>query len=175
MSINLIKKSLLPLFVATLLLGGFFWQFSSIYPFIIDNFTNAKLSVLYAHLIIYSFLALILFTSLVNLLNYFIFKSRFFILVNLLVSLVFYILLNSTINDLFSYFINLPLSENIIMGLVLFIVTSIGYPIYSLVLLFFDKFIPLSHIFIFTLLGLLYSAIFIDSYCYPISEIFSKF
>ena len=175
MSINLIKKSLLPLLVATLLLGGFFWQFSTVYPFLIDNFSKDKLSVLYSHLIIYTFLVFILFTSFTNLLNHFILKSKFFILVTLLVSLVFYTLLNSVINDLFRYFINLPISENTLMGLLLFIVTTIGYALYSLVLLFFNKFIPLSHILIFTLLGLSYSALFINSYCYPILEIFTKF
>ncbi|SFV67222.1 hypothetical protein MNB_SV-14-1082 [hydrothermal vent metagenome] len=175
MSINLIKKSLLPLFVATLLLWGFFWQFSTIYPFLIENFSNTKLSVLYAHLIIYTFVVLIFFTSFANLVNHFILKSKLFITITLLVSLVFYTLLNSVINDLFRYFINLPLSENMLMGLVLFIVTSIGYALYSLALLLFNRFIPLSHIVIFTLLGLGYSAFFINSLCYPVSEFFSKF
>jgi len=175
MSITLIEKSLLPLFMATLFLGGFFWQFSTIYPFLIDNFSNDKLSVLYTHLIIYTFLVFIFFTSLANLLNHFILKSKIFIAITLLVCLLFYTLSNSIISDLFHYFLNLPLSENALMGLVLFMVTSVGYTLYSLLLLFFNKFIPLSHIFIFTLLGLSYSALFINSYCYPILEIFSKF
>ena len=175
MSINLIQKSLLPLIVATLLLGGFFWQFTTVYPFLIDNFSNDKLSVLYSHLIIYTFLVFILFTSFANLLNYFIFKSKVFILTTLLVCLLFYTLLNNVVHDLFHYFLNMPLSEDIIMGLVLFIVTTIGYALYSIVLLFFNRFIPVSHIAIFTLLGLSYSAFFIDSYCYSIVEIFSKF
>ncbi|RUM70639.1 MAG: hypothetical protein DSZ07_01995 [Sulfurovum sp.] len=175
MSINLIEKSLLPLFVATLLLGGFFWQFSTIYPFIINNFSSYKLSVLYSHLIIYTFLVFILFTSFVNFINHFILKSKFFIATTLLVSLLFYALINNLVHDLIDYFITLPLSEDTLMGLILFIVTTIGYTLYSLILLFFNKFIPLSHIIIFTLLGLSYSAFFINSYCYPIVEIFSKF
>jgi len=175
MSINLIEKSLLPLFVATLLLGGFFWQFTTVYPFIINNFSSYKLSVLYSHLIIYTFLVFILFISFTNLINHFILKSKFFIAVTLLVSLLFYALINHLVNDLLDYFITLPLSEDRLMGLILFIVTTIGYSLYSLILLFFNKFIPLSHIIIFTLLGLSYSAFFINSYCYPIVEIFSKF
>jgi len=175
MSITLIEKSLLPLFMATLLLGGFFWQFSTVYPFLIDNFSNAKLSILYTHLIIYTFLVFIVFTSFANLLNHFFLKSKIFIAVTLLSFLFFYTLSNSVISDLFHYFLELPLSEESIMGLVIFIVTSLGYALYSLVLLFFNKFIPLSHIFIFTLLGLSYSALFINSHCYPILEIFSKF
>ena len=175
MSITLIKKSLLPLFVATLFLGGFFWQFSTVYLFIIDNFTNEKLSILYTHLIIYTFLIFILFTSLANLLNHFLLKSKIFITITLLSFLLFYTLSHTVISDLFHYFLSLPLSENALMGLVLFIVTTIGYALYSLLLLFFDKFIPLSHIFIFTLFGLSYSALFINSYGYPILEIFSRF
>ena len=175
MSITLIEKSLLPLFMATLLLGGFFWQFSTVYPFLIDNFSNAKLSILYTHLIIYTFLVFMVFTSFANLLIHFFLKSKIFIAVTLLSFLFFYTLSNSVISDLFHYFLELPLSEESIMGLVIFIVTSLGYALYSLVLLFFNKFIPLSHIFIFTLLGLSYSALFINSHCYPILEIFSKF
>ena len=175
MSINLIEKSLLPLFVATLLLGGFFWQFTTVYPFIINNFSSYKLSVLYSHLIIYTFLVFILFTSFANLLNHFILKSKIFISVTLLVFLIFYALSNTVIHDLLRYFLNLPLSEDAIMGLILFIVTTVGYALYSLVLLFFNRFIPLIHIIIFTLLGLSYSAFFINSYCYPILEIFNKF
>jgi len=175
MSINLIEKSLIPLSVATLLLGGFFWQFTIVYPFLIDHFRNDKLSTLYTHLILYTFLIFILFTSFANLINYFLLKSKTFIAITLLVFLVFYLQLNTLISDLFHYFLNFPLSDNALMGLVLFIVTSVGYAIYSLILLFFNKFIPLSHIFIFTLLGLLYSALFIESFCYPVLEIFSKF
>lgn len=175
MSINLIKKSLLPLFVATTLLGGFFWQFSTLYPLIIDNFRSDKLSILYSHLIIYTFLVFILFTSFTNLINHFILKSKIFITVTIISILIFYALSSSVIHDLFSYFIDLPISENSLMGLVLFIVTAIGYALYSLLLLIFNKFIPLSHIIIFTLFGLIYSILFINSYCYPILEIFNKF
>ena len=175
MSINLIEKSLLPLFVATLLLGGFFWQFTTIYPFIINNFSSYKLSVLYSHLIIYTFLVFILFTSFANLINNFFLKSKFFLAITLLICLFFYALLNDLVNDLLDYFITLPLSENTMMGLILFNVTAIGYSIYSLILLLFNKFIPLSHIIIFTLLGLGYSTFFINNYCYPIVDIFTKF
>lgn len=175
MSINLIEKSLLPLFVATILLGGFFWQFTTIYPFIIDNLRSEKLSILYSHLIIYTFLVLILFISFSNLINHFILKSKIFVTITIVSILIFYALSTTVIHDLFSYFIDFPLSENSIMGLVLFIVTTIGYALYSLLLMIFNRFIPLSHILIFTLFGLIYSILFINSYCYPILEIFNKF
>jgi hypothetical protein len=175
MSINLIEKSLLPLFVATLLLGGFFWQFTTIYPFLIDNFSNAKLSILYTHLMIYTFLVFILFSSFANLLNHFFLKSKLFIAITLLSVLFFYFLSSSVISDLFHYFLHLPLSEDALMGLVVFMVTTLGYALYSLFLLFFNKFIPLSHILIFTLLGLTYSALFINTHCYSIWDIFTQF
>ncbi len=175
MSINLIKNSLLPLFVATLLVGGFFFYFRIIYPSIIETFTSDKLYVLYSHLIIYIFLVLILFTSFTNLVNHFFIKSKIFISVIIITFLIFYSLIYTLIGDLLDYFIKLPLSENSLMGLIVFIVTTFGYAIYSLVLLLFNRFIPLSHIFIFTIIGLIYSALFINSYCYPVLDIFTKF
>ena len=175
MSMHLIEKSIIPLLVATLLVGMFYWQFISIYPFLIERFTTEKLSMMYAHLIIYTFLALTLFTSLTNILNYFILKSKAFVGITIMVLLIFYILSYNVFNDLFQYFFKLPLSENGIMGLILFIVSTVGYSLYSLIILLFNKFIPIVHILVFTLIGITYSALFIDSYCYPITEVFTKF
>ena len=175
MSITLIEKSIIPLVVATAILGGFFWQFTTIYPFIIENFTTDRLFVLYTHLIIYTFLVLILIVSFLNLLNHFLLKSKIFIAITVIVILVFYILSYGIFKDLFLYLVKYPISENAIMGLVLFIVTSLGYSLYTLFLLSFNRFIPLIHIFIFTILGITYSALFINSYCYSISDIFNKF
>jgi hypothetical protein len=175
MIIPLIEKSIIPLLIGTLLLGGFFWQFTTIYPFIIEHFTESTLYVLYSHLIIYTFLVFILVVSLINLLNYFLLKSKIFIVITLLTLLMFYILSYNVFSNLFFYFLNFPVSEDTIMGLVLFIVTALGYSFYSLVVLFFDKFIPLTHIFIFTSLGVAFSAFFIHSNCYPITDILTKF
>lgn len=175
MSINLIKKSLLPLFLATILLGGFFLQFRIIYPYLIDNFRDEKLYVLYSHLTVYTFLVLIIFTSFSNLINHFFLKSKIFITVTILTLLIFYILLAPIIGDFLDYFIHLPLSEDGFMGIIIFLVTTFGYAIYTLIVLFFNRFIPLSHIFIFFILGLGYSIFFINGYCYPILDIFSKF
>jgi len=175
MIIPLIEKSIIPLLIGTLLLGGFFWQFTTIYPFIIENFTESTLYVIYSHLVIYTFLVFILVVSLINLLNHFLLKSKIFIAITLLSLLMFYLLSYDVFSNLFLYFLNFPVSEDTIMGLVLFIVTSFGYSLYSLLLLFFNKFIPLTHIFIFTSLGVAFSAFFIDSNCYPISDILSKF
>jgi len=175
MNITLIEKSIIPLLVATLLLGGFFWQFTTIYSFIIENFTTDRLYVLYSHLIIYTFLVFILIVSLVNLLNHFLLKSKVFITISVVTLIIFYILSYDVFRDLFRYFLDFPLSEDSLMGLVLFVVTTFGYALYSLLLLFFNRFIPLTHILIFTILGVAYSAFFINTNCYPILDIFSKF
>jgi hypothetical protein len=68
-----------------------------------------------------------------------------------------------------------PLSENAILGMILFVVGTLGYSLLSMGILFFKKVIPYSYIIIFTLLALAYAAWFIDSYCYPIGELLSKF
>jgi len=175
MSIKLIQTSILPLLSSTLLLGVFYWQFTYIYASLIENFTEDKLSILYSHLFIYSFLVLILFISFINIFNYFIIKSKIFVFITTLVLLVFYSLSSPVYVDIFQYFVALPLSDNSIMGSILFIVGTLGYGLYSSIGLFFNNFIPLMHIFIFTLLGVAYAALFIDMYCYPITDILSKF
>ena len=175
MSTNLIQKSIIPLFLATLLLGVFYWQFTLIYAFLIEKFTEEKLSVLYSHLYIYSFLILTLFVSFINLFNYFIIKSKLFVSVVILVLLVFYALSYTVYIDIFQYFLSFPLSENAIIGSILFVVGTFSYVLYSAVGLWIYKFIPLMHILIFTLLSLGYSAFFIDTHCYPVADILTKF
>jgi len=175
MSLKLIQQSIIPLFLATLLIGLFYFQFTYIYPFIIENFRTDPLLLLYSHLFLYVFLILVLFTSFINLLNHFIVKSKTFIAVNLVIVLLFYLLSSSNIIDILNYFITYPFNENSIMGIILFVVASFGYSIYSIGILFFNRFIPLSHLLVFLLLSLLYSAAFIDLYCYPIEDFFNKF
>ena len=175
MSINLIQKSIIPLIFATLFVGGFFWQFIKVYPFLIEKFTEDKLSTLYSHLFIYSFLSLILFTSLINFFNHFFLKSKLFIGVVLLPITLFYLLSYSSYVKIFDYFLNYFLSQNIIQGIILFVLLSFIYVLYSLSILFLNKFIPLLSVFIFSLLGMVYSILFIDNYCYPIRDILIKF
>ena len=166
------KKSMIPLFLSTLIIGLFYWQFTKIYPFIIEHFTENKLSILYAHLLIYIFLVHLLFVSLTNLLNNILIKSKIFVIATVLVLLTFYTLMYPILKDILEYFmVSNPLSENSIMGLILFVVGTTGYSLFSMGILFFKKAIPYSHIFIFTLLALAYSAWFINSYCYPIGEL----
>ena len=175
MNLKLIQQSIIPLFVATLFIGLFYFQFQYIYPFIIENFRDAPLLLIYSHLFLYIFLVLVLFTSLINLINHFILKSKIFITINMLVILLFYLFFSSNILDILNYFISYPFNENSIMGINLFMVASFGYTLYSMGILFFNRFIPLSHIFVFLLLSLIYTAFFIDTYCYPIEDFFNKF
>jgi len=175
MNLKLIQQSIIPLFVATLFIGLFYFQFQYIYPFIIENFRDAPLLLIYSHLFLYIFLVLVLFTSLINLINHFILKSKIFITINMLVILLFYLFFSSNILDILNYFISYPFNENSIMGIILFMVASFGYTLYSMGILFFNRFIPLSHIFVFLLLSLIYTAFFIDTYCYPIEDFFNKF
>jgi len=175
MSLKLLQQSIIPLFLATLFIGLFYFQFQYIYPFIIETFRNEPLLQLYSHLFLYSFLILVLFTSLMNFINHFILKSKTFIIVNMLVILLFYLFSSSIIIDMLHYFIGYPFNENSIMGIIIFMVASFGYSIYSVAILFFKRFIPLSHLFVFLLLSLVYTATFIDTYCYPIEELFNKF
>jgi len=174
MNLKIIEKSLLPLFLSTLVIITFNWQFTKIYPFLIEHFTSEKLSVLYAHLFIYSYLSLTIFTFITIILNHFFITSKLFVAVTLISILLFYIFLHQVLGDVFSYFINYQLSGNAIMGMVLFIVGSIAYMLYALGLLFTQRFMPLNHAFTFLFLALIYATLFINHYCYPISEIMTK-
>ena len=49
MSLKLIQQSIIPLFIATLFIGLFYFQFQYIYPFIIENFRDAPLLLVYSH------------------------------------------------------------------------------------------------------------------------------
>ena len=170
------QKSIIPLFLSTLIIGLFYWQFTKIYPFIIEHFTNDKLSILYAHLLIYIFLIHLLFVSLTNLINNLIVKSKVFVIATITVLLIFYISMYPILKDTLDYFmVSNPLSENATIGMIFFVVGTMGYSLFSMGILFFKKVIPYSYIFIFTLLSLAYSAWFIDAYCYPVEELLSIF
>jgi hypothetical protein len=89
--------------------------------------------------------------------------------------LIYYILSLPIIEDVLNYFmVSNPLSENATIGMIFYIVGTVGYSILSIGILFFKRVIPYSYILIFTLLTLAYSAWFIDSYCYPIEELLSQ-
>jgi len=175
MNLKIIEKSLLPLLLATLIVVAFNWQFSHIYQFLIERFTSSKLSTLYSHLFIYTFFVLTIFTFIISLINHFTIKSKLFVATSIMMILIFYIFSYQIIIDTFKYFMHYPFSTNSIMGMVLFVVGSISYSLYALIILLTKQFIPLSHSFSFLILAFVYASLFINHYCYPISEIMSKF
>lgn len=176
MNLKLFQQSIIPLLFTTLIVALFYWQFTNVYPFIIEHFTNDKLSVLYAHLLIYIFFIHLLFVSLANLINNLFVQSKVFLITTVMVLIIFYALVYPILKDILEYFIVAnPLSENAIIGMLFFVVGTIGYSLFSMGILFLRNTIPYSHVLIFTLLSLAYSAWFINSYCYPIEEFLSKF
>jgi hypothetical protein len=174
MNLKIIEKSLLPLLLATIFIVAFNWQFTYVYTYLIEHFREAKLSILYAHLFIYTFLIFTIFLFLMNALNYLL-KSKAFIAIIIIVLFIFYALSYEVIMDTLKYFLSYPLTTNGIMLMVLFIVSTFIYGSYSLSILFFNKFIPLSHSFVFLLIALAYSTWFINLYCYPILSILTRF
>ena len=171
MNLQLLEKAFMPLLLSTIFIVAFELQFPRTYSYFIEHFKDEKLSVLYAHLFIYSFLSLSLFSYFLTLINNFLIKSHFFIGLSMFMLLVFYGLSSEVFIDSLKYFIDYPLSSNAIMGMILFVVSTFSFVLYSLTFAIIKKTIPLSHATLFFLFSLVYSALFIDKYCYPISEI----
>ena len=167
----LLEKAFIPLLLTTIFIVAFELQFPHIYSYLIEHFKDEKLSILYAHLFIYNFLSLSIFSYFLILINKFLIKSYLFIGFSMFMLLIFYGLSYRVIIDSLNYFIDYPLSSNAIMGMILFIVSSFGFVIYSLTFAIIKKNIPLSHATLFFLFAVIYSAFFIDKYCYPISEL----
>jgi len=170
MNFESVIKYIFSLFLSILFLGLFYFQFLTLYSFIIDYFIHDKLFTLYAHLFIYIFLVHLLFVSLVNFANHYFIQSKVFILINVVTLLIFYLFIGSKLGYILKYFLYYFTSQETILGMILFMVTIIGYSFYSLFVLLFDKGMPLLHMLLFLLIGLFYSIKFIDSYCYDVWE-----
>ena len=174
MNLKIIEKSLLPLLLATIFIVAFNWQFTHVYTYIIEHFRDDKLSTLYAHLFIYTFLVFTVFLFFMNLLNLLL-KSKVFISLLCIALFIFYGFAYEPIADILQYFIAYPLTVYGTMFMVLFVVSTLTYASYSLGIVFFNKFIPFSHSLVFFYIGIAYSAWFINHYCYPISTILTRF
>jgi len=174
MNLLTIKQTLLPLLLATIFIVAFDWQFTNVYPYLIEHFKEEKLSILYAHLFIYTFLVFSVFLFLMNLINLFL-KSKIFISTIIIVLFIFFGFAHEAIINPLTYFINYPLSSYETMFMILFVVTTLVYGLYSLGILLFNRFIPLSHSLVFFYITLAYSAWFIHHFCYPISTILTRF
>ena len=171
MNLQLLEKTFIPLLLSTIFIVAFELQFPHTYNYLIEHFKDEKLSVLYGHLFIYSFLSLSIFSYFLTLINNFLIKSHFFIGLSMFMLIVFYGLSFGVFIDSLNYFISYPLSNNAIMGMILFVVSTFSFVLYSLTFAIIKKTIPLSHATLFFLFAIIYSAFFIDNYCYPISEI----
>jgi len=174
MNLKIIEKSLLPLLLATIFIVAFNWQFTHVYAYLIEHFREEKLSTLYAHLFIYSFLVFTLFLFFMNALNLLL-KSKLFIATIVIALFIFYGFSYEAIIDALKYFINYPLTVYGTMFMILFVVTTLVYASYSLGIVFFHKFVPFSHSLVFLYIAIGYSAWFINLYCYPISSILTRF
>jgi len=171
MNLQLLEKSFIPLLLSTIFIVAFEVSLPHGYDYIIKHFKDEKLSVLYAHLFIYSFLSLSLFSYFLTLINNFLIKSHLFIGASMLILSIFYGLSYHVFIDTIKYFIDYPLSNNSIMGMILFVVSTFSFVLYSLALAILKKFTPISHATLFLLFAMLYSAFFINKYCYPIAEL----
>jgi len=159
-----IIKFIPSLLYSIVFLGLFYWQFLYVYDFIIHNFTQSKLFVLFGYLFIYIFWVPIVAISIVNLLHKYLIKAKSFVIITVITLLFFYILSFDDFYHIIDYFIKFPLSSTAIMGMIFFITLSLGYSLYSLGILYFRDSMPISHILIFLFLGLFYSIGFIHNY-----------
>ncbi|MCK5854564.1 MAG: hypothetical protein KAG56_05035 [Sulfurovaceae bacterium] len=166
-----IVKFIPALIYSLVVLGIFYWQFNSVYSSIIENFKDEKLSTLHTYLFLYLFSIYILTITLINLVDYFILKNRLFVQITSFTLLLFYGFSFQEFYHLIEYFIDYPLSQNNIMGILFFVLLSFGYSLYSIIALFFKEHIPLSHTLVFLLLGMSYALYFMHHYGKPLSEI----
>ena len=174
MNLSTIKKSLLPLLLATIFIVAFNWQFTHVYAYLIEHFREEKLSTLYAHLFIYTFLVFTVFLFFMNTLNILL-KSKTFIGTIVIALFIFYGFAHEAIINPLQYFINYPLSSYETMFMILFVVTTLVYGLYSVSILFFNRLIPFSHSLVFLYIVIAYSIWFIHHFCYPISTILTRF
>lgn len=170
MNLQIIKQLLIALFLATSFMIAFNWQFTYIYTFLIENSKEVKLSTLYTHLFIYGFLIFTIFLFLMNLINSFL-KSRFFIAMIVITFFLYYFSAYEVFLDTIKYFLHYAKSSEEVMSIVLFIILTLVYQLYSLVITLFGKVVPFFHSLVFLILALAYSAWFIDAHAYPIETL----
>lgn len=175
MNFKIIEKAILPFLFAVLVIGLFIWYFPPFYSTLIEILRGEKLSIMHAHLFVYSFLAFNLILFFTNFVNTLFLRSKTFIITIVITLLSFYILSNEVFINSIRYFLDYPLSNNAIMFMIVFIVSTLIYSLYTLVILFFTTFVPLSHAFIFLCFSLVYAIWFIHTYGYPLSIVLEKY
>jgi len=170
MHLQIIKQLFIALFLAILFMMAFNWQFTYIYTFLIENSKEVKLSTLYTHLFIYGILIFTMFLFLMNLINAFL-KSRFFIAMIVITFFLYYFSAYEVFLDTIKYFLHYVKSSEELMFIVLFIILTLVYQLYSLGITLFNKRVPFFHSLVFLILALAYSAWFIDTHAYPIETL----
>lgn len=175
MTFKIIEKSILPFSFAVVIMLTFTWKFPSIYHLIIENFKEEKLSILYAHLFIYSFLAFNLLLFIGNIINTAFIRSKAFILTIVITTFVFYGLSHHTFLDTINYFLEYPLPQETLLLMILFIVSTLIYGIYSMITLIFNSFVPILHSFVFVTVAISYTLWFIHNYAYPLSTLSEQY
>jgi hypothetical protein len=129
---------------------------------------ESKLFVLYGFLFVYLFWILMVAVSLISLLHNYLLHNKSFVFVTVMTLLLFYGISFSDFTHVIDYFVNYPLPSSAIMGMIFFMVLTVGYGLYSMGVLFFIEEMPLGHLLIFVILGLIYSSGFIHYYCMPL-------
>jgi hypothetical protein len=175
MTFKIIEKSILPFSFAVVIMLVFTWKFPSIYHLIIENFKEEKLSILYAHLFIYSFLLfnLLLFVS--NVINTAFIRSKAFIMTIVVTTFVFYGLSHHTFLDTIYYFLEYPLPQEALLFMILFLVSTLIYALYSMLIAIFNGFVPILHSFVFFVVATSYALWFIHNYAYPLSTLSEQY
>ncbi len=168
MIFQLLSKFIPSLLYSIIFVGFFYWQFIYIYSTIIEHFSIYRLFILYSYIFIYLFGIQIVMVSLINLIDRYFIKRVSFIIISISTIIIFYILSFHNFYHVIDYFIKYPLSYSAIMGIIFFILLSFGYSIYSIVLVLLKKTIPLWHISVFLILGVIYSMGFIYFYSIPL-------
>jgi len=175
MNFKIIEKSILPFSFAVAIMLAFTWKFPSIYHFIIENFKEEKLSILYVHLFIYSFLVANALLFISNILNTALLRSKAFIMTIVITTFVFYGLSHQTFLDSISYFLDYPLAKNDLLFMILFLVSTLMYGIYSIVVALFNVFVPIFHSLLFFIASTSYTLWFIHHYAYPLSTLSEQY
>ena len=165
-----IVKFIPSLIYTVLILGIFYWQFNTIFSTIIESFKEERLLTLYSYLFIYLFGVYIFTIGVINLLHYSLLHNRLFVQLSSLTLLLFYGFSFQEFYHIIEYFMEYPLSSNSIIGVFFFMFLSFGYSLYSIIILLFKEYMPLSHILLFLLLALLYALYFIHSYGTPMEK-----
>lgn len=175
MTFKIIEKSILPFSFAVLIMLAFIWKFPSIYSLLIETFKDEKLSTLYVHLFLYSFLALNLLLFVGNLLNTALIRSRAFMLTIVIAAVIFYALSYPVFLDNIEYFLQYPLPQEALLLMILFLVSTFIYALYSMLITLFNVFVPILHSLVFLFVSIGYSLWFIHHYAYPLATLSEQY